>query len=171
MHRWPIGVGYSVRRRSSCPVPRCSAIGSSPRASPGKIDRAKGRPYLLPPLSRPFRASSSARRLSLSPWRRTAATALPVHRTRRRESRTRPGPMTCVWPTWTIRTRARATKKEPRLFVLPLKPSGGDLVLTWQQDRKLLWKLDLKLIPWLTLLYLVSFLGEFMNKTVPAKHF
>ena len=55
--------------------------------------------------------------------------------------------------------------------MLPLKPSGGDLVLTWLQDRKLLWKLDLKLIPWLTLLYLVSFLGEFVKKTVPAKHY
>lgn len=28
------------------------------------------------------------------------------------------------------------------------------------QDRKLLWKLDLKLIPWLTLLYLISFLDR-----------
>lgn len=32
--------------------------------------------------------------------------------------------------------------------------------LTLQQDRKLLWKLDIQLIPWVTLLYLVSFLGE-----------
>ena len=28
------------------------------------------------------------------------------------------------------------------------------------QDRKLLWKLDLRLIPWLSLLYLVSFLDR-----------
>lgn len=28
------------------------------------------------------------------------------------------------------------------------------------QDRKLLWKLDLRLVPWLSLLYLVSFLDR-----------
>lgn len=33
------------------------------------------------------------------------------------------------------------------------------------QDRKLLWKLDLRLVPWLSLLYLVSFLDRY----VPSK--
>ena len=30
----------------------------------------------------------------------------------------------------------------------------------WTQDRRLLWKLDLRLIPWLCLLYLASFLDR-----------
>lgn len=34
------------------------------------------------------------------------------------------------------------------------------LWLTMKQDRKLLWKLDLKLIPWLSFLYLISFLDR-----------
>ena len=29
----------------------------------------------------------------------------------------------------------------------------------FSQDRKLLWRLDFKLIPWLSFLYLISFLG------------
>jgi sugar phosphate permease len=33
-------------------------------------------------------------------------------------------------------------------------------MLTHPQDRKLLWKLDLKLIPWLSFLYLISFLDR-----------
>ncbi len=35
-----------------------------------------------------------------------------------------------------------------------------DVSLNLRQDRKLLWKLDLKLIPWLCLLYLISFLDR-----------
>lgn len=31
------------------------------------------------------------------------------------------------------------------------------------QDRKLLWKLDLRLLPWLSLLYLVSFLDRYVQ--------
>lgn len=34
------------------------------------------------------------------------------------------------------------------------------LTTTAVQDRKLLWKLDLQLIPWLALLYLISFLDR-----------
>lgn len=33
-------------------------------------------------------------------------------------------------------------------------------LLTVYQDRKLLWKLDVKLIPWLSFLYLISFLDR-----------
>jgi hypothetical protein len=33
-----------------------------------------------------------------------------------------------------------------------------------RRDRKLLWKLDLYLIPWLCLLYLISFLGKFTEQ-------
>jgi sugar phosphate permease len=33
-------------------------------------------------------------------------------------------------------------------------------VLILLQDRKLLWKLDVKLIPWLSFLYLISFLDR-----------
>ena len=33
-------------------------------------------------------------------------------------------------------------------------------------DRRLLWKLDIRLIPWLCLLYLISFLGELVSPFV-----
>lgn len=32
------------------------------------------------------------------------------------------------------------------------------------QDRQLLWKLDLRLVPWLSLLYLVSFLDRYVEQ-------
>lgn len=38
---------------------------------------------------------------------------------------------------------------------------AGTLTLLFLlQDRKLLWKLDFRLVPWLSLLYLVSFLDR-----------
>jgi sugar phosphate permease len=47
---------------------------------------------------------------------------------------------------------------------LPIVPYGhsswGTLLTPTLQDRKLLWKLDVKLIPWLSFLYLISFLDR-----------
>lgn len=47
---------------------------------------------------------------------------------------------------------------------LPPDPDDG---LTEEErkaiDRRLLWKLDIRLIPWLCLLYLISFLGQYCS--------
>lgn len=50
-----------------------------------------------------------------------------------------------------------AIVSSPRSIKFPQVPRIG---LTIDQDRKLLWKLDLTLIPWLCILYLLAFLDR-----------
>jgi hypothetical protein len=57
------------------------------------------------------------------------------------------------------------TDEERRIVVRPPLPpineqKGETLTLFGIQDRKLMWKVDLWLIPWLCLLYLLSFLDR-----------
>jgi sugar phosphate permease len=53
-----------------------------------------------------------------------------------------------------------SAKKSVLLRYIKTQSPTSTSSLTCHQDRKLLWKLDVKLIPWLSFLYLISFLDR-----------